>query len=308
MTRMAPTRNGVGASCVALPAGPWPTIEAFLCERFPAIPAVTWHARLMGGEVFDEGGTALAPLTPYRPHSRLYYYRSLAYEAAIPFTEVVLYQDEFLVAVDKPHFLPVTPAGAYLQETLLVRLKRRLGVDTLTPMHRLDRDTAGVVLLCVQPAMRDRYQALFRDRCVAKRYEAIAPWRPDLAFPLTRCSRLGESPAFMQMQETSGTPNAETRIDVVQVEGALARYVLQPVTGQKHQLRVHMAALGMPILNDRIYPALQPAPAPDAVPDYSRPLQLLARALAFIDPIMGVHRSFESARLLAFPAPVQSHA
>ena len=304
---MAPLRNGVGASCVALPAGPWPTIEAFLCERFPAISAAAWHARLIGGEVFDEGGAALAAQAPYRPYSRVYYYRSLAHEAAIPFTEVVLHQDEFLVAVDKPHFLPVTPAGEYLQETLLVRLRQRLGIDTLTPMHRLDRDTAGVVLLCVQPAMRNRYQALFRDRCIAKRYEAIAPWRPDLVFPLVRCSRLAESPTFMQMQETSGTPNAETRIDVLQVDGALARYALQPVTGQKHQLRVHMAALGMPILNDRIYPDLQPVPAPDTLPDYSRPLQLLARALAFIDPITGVHRSFESARVLSFPDPVQGH-
>ena len=200
--------------------------------------------------------------------------------------------------VDKPHFLPVTPGGAYVQETLLVRLKRQLGSATLAPVHRLDRDTAGVMLFSKQPATRDCYQSLFRERRIDKRYEAIARRRPDLEFPVRQRSRLAESNAFMQMQEIAGEPNAETLITVLAVEGAAARYGLQPLTGQKHQLRVHMAALGMPIFNDRIYPVLQPVPDPALAPDYRFPLRLVARSLAFIDPVSGAQRYFESARVL----------
>ena len=210
----------------------------------------------------------------------------------------MLYRDAFLVVADKPHFLPVTPAGGYLQETLLVRLKRSLGIDTLAPMHRIDRDTAGIVLFTIQPSTRDRYQGLFRERAVHKQYEAIAPWRPELTFPFEYSSRLGESPAFMQMQEIEGTPNSATRIALLEVRGAFARYSLQPTTGQKHQLRVHMASLGMPIVNDRIYPELQPAPSSGQVRDYNNPLQLLARSLAFTDPVTGEERFFESRRRL----------
>ena len=294
-----PSRNGVGASCVALPAGGWPTIAAFLAARFPAIPAPEWAARMARGDVLDDLGASVTLHAPFRPHAKVFYYRSLAVEPRIPFEATMLYQDEWLIAVDKPHFLPVTPSGAYLQETLLVRLKRSLGIETLAPMHRLDRDTAGVVLFTVQPATRNRYQALFRERAIQKTYEAIAPWRADRPFPIDYCSRLGESNAFMQMETVQGPPNAETRIEIMEVKNALARYRLQPSTGQKHQLRVQMAALGMPIVNDRIYPVLQPADTVDA-PDYSQPLQLLARSLSFTDPMTGQVRRFESTRTLLF--------
>lgn len=289
-----PLRNGVGASCVALPAGPWPTIADFLCERFAVIARSVWHARIQQGEVFEDNGALVTVTTPYRTQAKIYYYRHVPTETRIPFDEVVLYRDDLLIAVDKPHFLPVTPAGGYLQETLLVRLRRSLQIDTLAPMHRIDRDTAGLVLFTVQPDTRHRYQGLFRDRLVRKSYEAIAPWQPERDYPLAYSSRLVESAAFMQMQETPGLPNAHTTITPLEVRGALARYHLQPATGQKHQLRVHMAALGMPILNDRIYPTLVAPLAPDSAPDYTRPLQLLARTLGFTDPVTGQERFFES--------------
>lgn len=289
-----PARDGVGASCVAVPAGTWRTLAEFLYQRFPAITPADWQARMLRGEVINDTGNPISVTCPFRAHAKIYYYRSLQQEAPIPFEAQVLYRDAFLVAADKPHFLPVTPAGGYLQETLLVRLKRSLGIDTLAPMHRIDRDTAGVVLFTIQPSTRDRYQGLFRERAVHKHYEAIAPWRPELKFPLEYSSRLDESPAFMQMQEIVGAPNAVTRIALLEVRGALARYSLQPSTGQKHQLRVHMASLGMPIVNDRIYPDLQPAPSSGQVRDYNNPLQLLARSLAFTDPITGEERFFES--------------
>jgi len=221
---------------------------------------------------------------------RLYYYRALPDEPRIPFEAAVLFQDEHLVLADKPHFLPVTPSGRYLQETLLVRLKNQLGLDSLIPIHRIDRETAGLVLFSVQPAERDAYQGLFRRHEVTKHYEAIAPWRPELQFPLQRKTRIVEGDPFFRQREMPGEANSETLIDVLEIRGEQARYGLSPVTGKKHQLRVHMNALGMPICNDRIYPPLELTPEDD----YARPLQLLARSIAFTDPLTGQPRRFES--------------
>ncbi len=290
-----PTKDGVGPSCVALPPGPWGSIDEFLAERFAAIPAETWRARMQQGELVDEHGAAIAAGQRYRAGLRLYYYRAIDDEPKVPFEEVLLFQDELLVAVDKPHFLSVTPGGRHLHETLLVRLKRRLGIDTLTPLHRLDRETAGVVVFAVQPATRGAYQALFAHKAVSKHYEAVAPWRPELGFPLTRCSRLVEDAHFLRMREALGEPNAETRFEVIESHGGFARYRLTPVTGRTHQLRVHCAALGLPIAGDRMYPTLRPADTDD----HTRPLQLLARSLAFTDPVTGQARRFDSARQLA---------
>jgi tRNA pseudouridine32 synthase / 23S rRNA pseudouridine746 synthase len=297
------TKNGVSPSCIALPKGEWITIIDFLADQFPHITKTEWLARMQRGDVLDEQGIAVVPGQPYHAYSKLYYYRSLPSELHIPFEEVVLYQDEYLVVADKPHFLPVTPGGRYLQETLLVRLKQKLKIDTLTPMHRIDRETAGLVLFAIQPHTRDRYQALFRDRMITKHYEAIAPWLPALTLPMTYRSRLVEAESFMRMRETAGEPNAETNIALIEIQGNLARYSLCPDTGKKHQLRVHMAALGMPILNDQIYPVHHPEfieNNENAEPDYSMPLQLLAKSLAFNDPITGEQRQFESCRTLMF--------
>src|SRR5690606_8220866 len=211
-------------------------------------------------------------------------------EPTIPFAESVLHVDAHLVVADKPHFLPVTPSGGFVRETLLARLVRRLGNPDLVPLHRIDRETAGLVLFSANPATRDAYQSLFRLRRIRKHYEAIAPALPGLKFPLVRASRLEAGEPFFRMNEVDGVSNSETRIDVVGRAGMSWRYTLEPVTGRKHQLRVHMCALGAPIDNDRLYPRL----APVADDDHARPLQLLARGLAFVDPLSGKARTFES--------------
>ncbi len=290
-----PTKDGVGPSCVALPAGTWATIDDFLAERFAGVSGSVWRDRMQRGELLDERGAAVATGQPYRSGGKLYYYRSIDDEPRLPFEEQILFRDEWLVAVDKPHFLPVTPGGRHLQETLLVRLKRRLGIDALTPLHRLDRETAGVVVFAVQPHTRGAYQALFAQRQVDKHYEAIAAFRPDLSFPLTRRSRLVDDTHFLRMREKPGEPNAETHFELLETHGGFARYRLTPVTGRTHQLRVHCAALGLPIVGDRMYPELLPADTDDL----DRPLQLLARSLAFTDPLSGKLRRFESLRQLA---------
>jgi tRNA pseudouridine32 synthase/23S rRNA pseudouridine746 synthase len=242
--------------------------------------------------VLDAAGTPLAVDAPYRVGAEIRYFREVADEAPIRFEETVLHVDAHLVVADKPHFLPVTPAGGHVRETLLARLVQRLGNPDLVPLHRIDRDTAGLVLFSANPATRDAYQSLFRQRRIRKCYEALAPALPGLTFPLVRASRVEKGEPFFRMREIEGVVNSETRIDVIERTDALWRYMLEPVSGRKHQLRVHMAALGAPILNDRVYPKLVPA---DGMDDgFARPLKLLARALAFDDPLSGAARRFES--------------
>ena len=285
-----PTRCGVSPSCVGLPASNWPTITDFLLERFPAIARGVWLARMAAGEVVDEHGEPVTATRPYRGHIRVYYYRALPDEPRVPFEAKVLFQDAHLVVADKPHFLPVTPSGHYLQETLLVRLKNLLGIADLIPIHRIDRETAGLVMFAVQPAERDAYQGLFRDKLVRKHYQAVAPWRAELAFPQVRRSRIVEDEPFFRQREVDGPANSETQIDVLEVRGAQALYALSPVTGKKHQLRVHMNALGLPIVGDRMYPPV--AHTPDD--NFSQPLQLLAQSIEFTDPVTGQLRRFDS--------------
>ncbi len=346
-----PTRDGVGASCIALPSVnpfasgstssrptnlinaetdqhsgenifPNPTyagkslnaaanqhnganlfaagtIADFLVKQFTAISAHEWSQRIAAGNVVDEHGVAVTPTRAFEAGLRIYYYRALETEPHIPFAEVILFQDEQLVVVDKPHFLPVIPSGRYLQETLLVRMKRKLGIDTLVPIHRIDRGTAGVIVFSVQESTRGKYQQLFATRDVRKTYEAIAPINRALQFPLMHESCLAPDEHFMRMKEITGEANSQTHFEMIrELTPTLALYRLRPITGRKHQLRVHCAALEIPIVNDPMYPTFLPEPARDAPEDFSKPLQLLARAVEFTDPITGAARAFTSARQL----------
>ncbi|MCZ2498529.1 pseudouridine synthase [Xylophilus sp. Kf1] len=304
-----PLRDGVGASRVSVQAGPFATVLPFLQARFPRIH--DWPERLAGDQVHDTHGRAVRADTPCARGMVLWYWRSPPAEHPVPFDIALLHRDEHLVVVDKPHFLSTQPGGRHLHETVLVRLKRLLGIDTLVPMHRLDRDTAGVLAFVVRPADRHAYHSLLRDRQVHKVYEAIAPWNAALALPLVYRSRLEEPEGhnFMQMQVVPGEPNAETRVELIgrlagTDEPGLAHYRLTPRTGRKHQLRAHMSALGLPIVGDRVYPHLLPLPPDGAEPDYSQPLQLLSREFGFVDPLSGETRNFVSRRRLALtPAP-----
>jgi tRNA pseudouridine32 synthase/23S rRNA pseudouridine746 synthase len=290
MRTRPPSLDGLAASTLQLPAGPWPTVLDCLCERFPAVSRAHWLERMARGRVIGADGACLGPETPHRVGLEVHYYREVSDELPIPFGEVVLHADAHLLVADKPHFLPVTPTGAHVHETLLGRLIRRTGTEALAPLHRIDRETAGLVLFSANPESRARYQALFRERQIDKRYEAIAPPLPEIAFPCVRRSRIVAGEPFFRMQEVDGPPNSETRIEVVSQGDRHWRYALAPVTGRKHQLRVHMAALGAPIANDRLYPSL----AHRAAGDHSAPLQLLAQSLAFDDPLTGARRNFRS--------------
>jgi tRNA pseudouridine32 synthase/23S rRNA pseudouridine746 synthase len=246
------------------------------------------------GEVVDADGIRIKPEHHYRARATIYYYREVKDEALIPFDEIVLYRDEHLLVVDKPHFLPVIPSGSYLHETLLVRLKRKLQLEHLSPIHRLDRETAGVILFSINPASRGDYQSLFEHCKITKEYEALAPMPCDQQLPLTYRSRLVKGEPFFRMQEVAGEPNTETCIEMLEQLGDIARYRLRPVTGKQHQLRVHLAALGIPVINDHTYPELQKFKGEN----YTQPLKLLAKSITFSDPYTSQKRFFESGRTL----------
>lgn len=286
-------RDGVAASRLQLPPGAWDSLLDGLCARFPAVPRTTWLDRFARGLVQDASGVALVPDRRWETGLEIRYWREVADEPVVAGVEHVLHVDAHLVVADKPHGLPVTPAGGHVRETLIARLVRRLGNPHLVPLHRIDRDTAGLVLFSAQPASRDAYQALFRDRAITKTYEAVAPPLPDGdAAPRTLACRLVRGTPFFRMAVAPGAPDAFTRLEVITRGERDWHYRLLPVTGRKHQLRVQMAAAGAPIRNDPLYPDVRAAD-PDA------PLQLLARALAFDDPVDGRPRRFESAHRLA---------
>lgn len=278
------------ASTLYLPPGSWVTVLDCLCAHFPAIDREQWQDRIARGRVLDVNGSPISPGLGYKEGLCIYYFREVPNERVIPVQENILYADEHLVVADKPHFLPVTPAGEYVEHTLLRRLIRRLDNPALVPLHRIDRHTAGLVLFSANPHSRSAYQQLFPTRRIDKFYEAIAPAVPHLTFPLVHKSRLVEGEPFFRMQEGPGASNTETAVEVREKNGDLWRYGLSPVTGKKHQLRVHMAALGASICNDPFYPEV----IKDAEDDYAKPLKLLAQGVRFIDPVSGQERSFRS--------------
>ncbi|WP_307865493.1 pseudouridine synthase [Streptomyces montanisoli] len=298
-----PQRDGVDAVRVRLPADPegrWATVGDHLVDRFGAAVGAA-RVRAMGreGRFVTGDGRALDPGRAYEPGLHVFFHRDLPAEARVPFAIGVVHRDERLVVVDKPHFLATTPRGSHVAETVVARLRRDLGLPALQPAHRLDRLTAGLVLLVVRPQDRGAYQQLFARREVRKGYEAVAAHDPGVALPRTVRSRIEKERGVLAAREVPGAPNSETRVELAAHGGGLGGYRLTPSTGRTHQLRVHMNALGLPLLHDPLYPAV----CDEAGDDYRRPLQLLARTLEFTDPLTGTQHSFTSGlRLAEWPA------
>ena len=316
-----PIKNGVGPSTVGVPSKTkLPAIE-FLASKFCNISLAQWQQRFDAGEILNSMGRIMSTQDSLMGESHLHYYRRIEDEPILPFKAQIIFQDDRLVVADKPHFMPVTPGGRYLQQSLLVQLKQQLNLPELSPVHRIDRDTAGLVVFCMRSQDRNAYQELFRLRQVEKTYEAIAAV-PETstqypAFPLIHKSMMVEDTQFFRMREVTANEyadaanyNSETWIDCVErldcnasvrpssepTGQALARYLLKPFTGQRHQLRVHMNALGLPLVGDQFYPVVKRSV--DAQDDFNSPLQLLAKTISFHDPFTGARRTFESDRQL----------
>ena len=316
-----PVRDGVNATRLRLPdEGPWETALDYMMHRWGHIDPQGIEDRFDAGEIVGEAGIALDRSTPMQDHTFIWYYRTLPPETRIPVELNILHQDDHLLVVDKPHFLPTTPGGTYIQESALVRLRNQLGLPDLIPMHRLDRMTAGILLLSTNPETRGKYQVLFEKRQVQKEYECVsaaepAPGHPAVDFPVVVRNRMTKSRSYLLAEVVDGEPNAETRIERLRTfdasgapagapDGApdadggphrRALYRLEPHSGKTHQLRVHMASLGLGIVNDAFYPELL-----DKAPDnYAKPLQLLARGIRFVDPISGSPVEYRSRLVLS---------
>ncbi|MCB2411499.1 pseudouridylate synthase [Demequina sp. TTPB684] len=267
----------------------------FLLDRLPARAGVT--DMLAAGDFVDETGCALTGGEAYRPHAFVWFHRQLAPEVPAPQPIEVLETHERFVVIDKPHFLATTPRGAHVVQTALVQARLTLDLPELAPAHRLDRLTAGVLVFTTRREFRGAYAGVFQSGAAHKTYDALAPFDPDLEFPQHISNRIEKRRDSLQAEIVDGAPNASTRVEVVEVKGGYARYRLTPATGKTHQLRVHMAALGLPILGDSLYPSVVNV----ATDDFRDPLQLIARSLSFVDPVDGTPREFTSLRELRWP-------
>ncbi|KAA5834400.1 pseudouridine synthase [Saccharopolyspora hirsuta] len=295
LTSPLPQRHGVDPVRMRLPLdGRWRTVRDHLVDRIPKLAPERIDAMLSEGRIVGADGP-IALDAPFVPGAFIWFHRDLPVETPVPFPIEVVHRDDHLLVVDKPHFLATTPRGGHVAETALVRLRRELDLPQLSPAHRLDRLTAGLVMFVITPQHRGAYQTLFHDRAVHKEYEAVAGFDPELQLPRTVRSRIHKQRGVLAAEEVPGEPNSETRIELVEHRGELGRYRLLPRTGRTHQLRVHLNGLGIPILGDDLYPVVRER----AADDFSDPLQLLAKALEFTDPITGRRRRFESRRTLS---------
>ncbi len=280
-------------SMVVLPkdGSTYKSIFDFLVDRFNTISKETWIKRIESNRVVDQHKEPITCYTPYEPLKRIFYYREVDNEITIPFKEKVLFQNDHILMVDKPHFLPVVPAGKYVNECLLYRLKQRTGIKDLSPINRIDRETAGLVLFSTNKETRGLYQNLFMQRAVEKEYHATAHCSRELTGKewLIK-NRIVRGEPWFRMKMVEGAINACTKIHLLSKHDSLAQFSLFPITGKKHQLRLHLSLLGCQIVHDRYYPTLQPK----RPIDFNKPLQLLAKRVAFADPIENVRREFIS--------------
>jgi tRNA pseudouridine32 synthase/23S rRNA pseudouridine746 synthase len=269
------------------------SVLEFLILKFPAIASDVWEQRMADGKVHWHDGSLINPQTAFAAQQRVYYYREVEAEPIIPFAEQIVFQDELILVAYKPHFLPVTPGGGYVEECLQNRLRNTTGNSKLQAVHRIDKGTAGLVLFSVNPNSRQQYHGLFETRQVNKTYQAIASTTNKAARIHQQWeikNRLEKAEPRFLMHIVEGPANSHSRIRCLQTSTDNALFELSPITGKTHQLRLHMQSLGWPLLNDTYYPELQPS-KPN---DYSKPLQLLAQKLQFIDPVTQQARSFSS--------------
>ncbi|PYC70183.1 pseudouridylate synthase [Streptomyces tateyamensis] len=292
-----PQRYGVDPVRIRLPqdeGGQWATVGQYLAHRLPDGAGERLAQMLRAGEILGPDGPIDAA-TAYRAGDSVWFHRDLPAEPPVPFPIPVVHRDQNILVVDKPHFLATTPRGSHVVQTVLSRLRHELALPELSPAHRLDRLTAGLVLLVIRPEARGAYQTLFRDRRVRKEYRAVARFDPQLALPRTVRSRIVKERGVIAAREEPGPVNAESRIELLAHRDGLGLYRLSPHTGRTHQLRLHMHTLGLPIMNDPVYPEVLPPADPQ---DFRHPLQLLAARLEFTDPLTGRELRLSSGRTL----------
>lgn len=277
----------------------WGNLLAFLVDQFPLIEEAVWRARFADGKVHWLSGETVTEKTPFQANQTLCYYREVPQEPHIPFEHEIIYQNQHILVACKPHFLPVTPSGEYVNECLLERLRRQQDLPEIVPVHRLDRETAGLVIFSINPESRAAYFRLFSERKIIKKYRAVAKLtnqlnQLEMPYSWQVNNRLQKGQPSIIMQEVAGEVNARSNITLVEKNSGLGMFELTPITGKTHQLRLHMMKIGAPILNDKFYPILEPK----GPLNFQNPLQLLARELHFKDPVTGKQHLFRSNRQL----------
>ena len=246
-----------------------------------------------------EDGRPVRDDDTYRPHTFVWFHRDLRDEVTVPGAIEVLHRDERLVVVDKPPFLATIPRGRHVAQSVVVLLRDELGLPELSPVHRLDRVTSGVLVLATERRWRGAYQGLFQRREVTKTYLAVAGHDPVLELPVVVRNHIRKVAGELQAEVIPDAPvNAETLVELQDVRDGRGVYRLTPRTGRTHQLRLHLAGLGVPIVGDPLYPEVLDV----AVDDFSTPVQLLAHQLSFTDPVDGSPRTFTSRRALPLVA------
>ena len=267
----------VPASRLMLPPGPWRTVLEALCARFPRIPESQWRDRFIRGRVLDRSGVPLPLDAPYRPGAQVQYFREVAEEPALPGGEYVVHCDADLLVAFKPHYLPVAPTGAWVRETLLTRMVALTGNSDLAPLHRLDRDTSGVLLLGKGPEAAKRLAGAFARRQAKKTYWAIVAGNPKPPSGLIEMHLKKSGLNDFEMVRPAdpkehGAEPAETGYVMISRAAHRAAWMaLRPFTGRTHQLRAHMKAIGHPILGDPKY-------GDEASTELSGPLKLQLHA------------------------------
>lgn len=293
-----PMRGGINATPVTLPDEPWETITQWAAHRFGA----DGELAVTRGDLFYDFARPVTPTDPYRRGVRVWIFRPVPDEPDEPIMFDVVARTDNYIVIDKPHDLATIPRGSHVARTVTVAARRQFANDDLVPAHRLDAETAGLVLLTTHPEARGPYQKLFERREVSKRYQAVAPV-VDGFTGWTRVElRLERGRVPLVTDVVAGEPNAVTDMRIARVLNTtdeagrpLALWEMKPLTGKTHQLRVTLNYLGAPIVGDPLYPRLLTFAEMDER-DY--PLQLHACELGFTDPLTCEELSFVSRREL----------
>lgn len=302
-----PIRDGLNPTHARVVEGPitaWDFVHDLIVtqrHRHPDDNDSALQARFTANEVVSQDGTPLSPDSTLATNAMVYFYRMPAPETPVPYDIPILHEDEHLLVVDKPPFMATMPRARHITETATVRLRRMTGNNELSPAHRLDRLTSGILVFTKDRTVRGAYQTLFAERRVTKTYEAIAPLA-DVSPGTVWRSRMEKTPGELQGRIVEGEVNAITEVGGVEpvdkapyeaIHGSLpeiAKYTLKPQTGKTHQLRLHMLQAGIPIIGDPIYPVIFPAEAEDM----RIPMHLTATHISFVDPLTARPREFSS--------------
>jgi 23S rRNA pseudouridine1911/1915/1917 synthase len=241
-------------------------ILAYYTQQYPHSGQAEWRERITSGQILLEGDQA-DPETLLRPGQWLTYHRPPWEEPEVPLSFTVLYEDLDLLVVAKPAGLPVLPAGGFLEHTLLWQLQQRYPRETPLPIHRLGRGTSGLMLLARSSLARANLSQQMRNHCIRKNYRALVA-SGDLPDHFTITQAIGKIPhpalGYVYGATTEGL-SAYSECSVLRRTPDTTLLDVTILTGRPHQIRIHLATVGFPLIGDPLYgiggiPKFHPTP------------------------------------------------